>query len=178
MAENKPISRFDELKKVTGAEYVPVVYEGKNYKVLASLLQPDLGDYLTSKQAAQKYYPKVDGENLAFLVETLNEGLGDKEDRVTIETVNGESLAAKVGRYYLFGEKVNVLNVTLPDVEETSRLKSLVLSFTTGDAPSVAISATDDVAYFEGFVVEPGKTYELNIMHNGLKWIVAYGIVE
>ena len=178
MAEDKPISRFDELKKVTGAEYVPVVYEGKNYKVLVSLLQPDLSNYLTSKQAAQKYYPKEDGENLGFLVETLNAGLGDKEDRVTIETVNEESLAAQVGRYYRFSDIVNTLNVTLPKVEETNRLKSVVLSFTTGGAPAVTISASDEVAYFAGYTIEPNTTYELNIMFNGLKWIVAYGVVE
>ena len=180
MADDKPISAFDELKKVTGTEYVPVVYDGKNYKVLASLLQPNMSDYLTSKVAAQKYYPKEDGENLSDLVNILDEGLGDKEDRVTIEIVNGETLTAQVGRYYRFDDVVNVLNVTLPNVEETNRLKSLVLSFTTGNAPAVTIRSADDteVGYFAGYVIEADTTYELNVMFNGKKWVVAYGVIE
>ena len=95
-----------------------------------------------------------------------------------IEVASGETLTAKVGRYYRFDEEVNILEVTLPKVEETDRLKSLVLSFTTGDTPAVTITADSDIAYFSGYSIEPNTTYEINLMFNGTKWIVAYGIVR
>lgn len=63
---------------------------GKWEKMGTAKIEIDLSNYLTSKQAAQKYYPKVDGENLAtqvetldFTVETLNQGLGEAEQRLT-----------------------------------------------------------------------------------------------
>lgn len=40
----------------------------------------DLSNYITSKQAAAKYYPLVNGQDLEHLVETLNEGLGHVEN--------------------------------------------------------------------------------------------------
>lgn len=62
---------------------------GKWEKIGTAKIDVDLANYLTSKQAAQKYYPKVDGDNLAtqldtldFTVETLNHGLGESEQRI------------------------------------------------------------------------------------------------
>lgn len=175
---DKKISQLPLMEDISGNEDIPVAREGKNYKVKTGLLKPNLSDYITSKQVAQKYFPKVDGENLEHFVETLNQGLGDKEDRVPIEVVSGETLTAKVGRYYRFDDVVNTLEVTLPKVEETDRLKSIVISFTTGDTPAITITSDSDIAYFSEYSIEPNTTYEINLMFNGTKWIVAYGIVE
>lgn len=177
MADRK-ISELPLLEVVNGNEEIPVAHEGSNYKVKTGALKPNLSDYLTSKQAAQKYYPKVDGDNLSDLVDILDKGLGDKEDRVPVEVVSGETLTAKVGRYYRFDDVVNTIEVNLPKVEETDRLKSIVLSFTTGDNQAVTITSDEEIAYFTGYSIESNTTYEINLTFNGTKWIVAYGIVE
>lgn len=123
-------------------------------------------------------------ETYPTLVNYLHPITGDydkdssKEDSVVITPVSGETLNANVGRYYRFDDAVNTLKVTLPKVEETDRLKSLVLSFTTGDNPAVTITSDSEIAYFSGYSIEPNTTYEINLMFNGTKCIVAYGIVE
>lgn len=79
---DKKISQLTPLENPTGNEEFPVAIDGKNYKVKVKDVKPDMSDYVTSKQAAQKYYPKVDGENLEHLVETLNEGIGALDNDV------------------------------------------------------------------------------------------------
>lgn len=143
----------------------------ETYPTLVNYIYPITGD-------PGMYYTKKEGEDLEHLVETLNQGLGDKEDRVPVVVVSGETVVAKVGKYYRFDERVNTLQVTLPNVEEINRLKSLVLSFTTGDSPAITISANSEIIYFSGYFIEPNTTYEINLMFNGTKWIVAYGIIE
>lgn len=105
-----------------------------------------------------------------------------EESRVEIVKVEPEkdSIYTESGKYYVFEGDVDTLKIMLPAVEDDGVARSVGVFLTAGESPYVAIESTDstDVAYFEGFVVDPGKTYELNIMHNGLKWIVAYGIVE
>lgn len=178
--KDKKIGEVPHLTEVTGTEKIPVSADGEARYIETGQLMVDTTNFVTSKQAAQKYYPKVDGDNLANLVDLLDKGLGDKEDRVVIEVVSGETLSALVNRYYRFDSPVNTLAVTLPTIpaEENPRLKSLVLSFTTGDAPSVEISADADVDYFSGYSIDANTSYELNIMFNGSKWVVAYGVVE
>ena len=100
------------------------------------------------------------------------------EDAVKIVSSSGETLFAEDGKYYRFDEVVNTLEVTLPKMEETDMLKSIVLSFTTGDTPAVTITSDSDIAYFSGYSIEPNTTYEINLMFNCTKWIVAYGVVE
>lgn len=187
---DKKISQLPLLEEIDGTEQIPVAKGGENYSITpAQILENTYNkeyidkNLLTGKQASQKYQPagdyvtKTEFENLETFTNTLNNGLGDKEDRVSIEVVSGETLTAKVGRYYRFDNVVNTLNVTLPKVEEINRLKSLVLSFTTGDSPQVTITASDDIAYFSGYSIVPNTTYEINLMFNGTKWIVAYGVV-
>lgn len=102
------------------------------------------------------------------------------DSQAVIESVSGETLTALVNRYYRFDSPINTLAVTLPAIptEENPRIKSIVLSFTTGDSPQVTISADADIEYFSGYSIEADTTYELNLLFNGSKWIVAYGVVE
>lgn len=101
---DKKISQLTPLEKPTGNEEFPVAIEGQNYKVKIKDVKPDLSDYVTSKQAAQKYYPKVDGESLSDLVDTLNEGLGYVEQDLQ------ENYARKDGAYegMLVGSAMNL----------------------------------------------------------------------
>ena len=96
----------------------------------------------------------------------------------TIIPSSGETLDVEVGKYYRFDEEVNILIVNLPIIEDTTHIKVLQLVFTTGDAPAITLTSDSDIAYFSGYYIEPNTTYEINLMFNGTKWIVAYGIVE
>lgn len=117
---------------------------------------------------------------LSGAIANLSLDLKDLEDKVNIEviTATGETLTTAVSRYYRFDEVVNTLNIKLPTITETNKVSNIVIAFTTGDAPAISITSDNkDISYFSGYSIEPNTTYELNIMFNGLKWIVAYGVV-
>lgn len=104
-----------------------------------------------------------------------------KENTVPVVAVtpNIDDLHINVGTYYRFDEPVNTLNIKLPIVRnDINKLESSILFFTTGDTPAVTITSESDIAYFSGYSIEPNTTYEINLMFNGTKWIMAYGIVE
>lgn len=93
---------------------------------------------------------------------------------------NVTELSAELSIYYRFDNPVNTLNVKLPAIEDYSAAKSIMLYFTTGYTPAINIEASDnvEVSHYSGYIIEPNTTYELNIMFNGIKWIVAYAVVE
>lgn len=130
-----------------------------------------LKEYQETYPTLKSHFHPITGEDIYAMREEV-------EKAVDIVSVSGETLNAEVGKYYRFDEEVNTLDVTLPKISEVSKLSSLVLSFTTGDEPQVTISADVDVDYFSGYSIEPNTKYELNLMFNGSKWIVAYGTVE
>ena len=105
---------------------------------------------------------------------------GDKEDALTIETFSGTTLTAAVGKYYKATANVATLAITLPAMD-TSVTKSvgLMLSFTTGSSPAVTISSASSqtIEYFADYAIAANKSYELNCMWNGTKWIIAYGTI-
>lgn len=133
--------------------------------------------HLEQVTGKEKIPVSADGEPGYVEIKQIREGL---QDQVVIESVSGETLSALVNRYYRFDSPVNTLAVTLPTIpqEENPRIKTIVLSFTTGDSPQVTISADSDIEYFSGYSIEANTSYELNIMFNGVKWVVAYGVVE
>lgn len=66
--EGTKISKLTPVTEITGNEEIPVAAGGKNYKVTTDQIReglaketdiPDMSNYLTSKQAAQKYMPVV-----------------------------------------------------------------------------------------------------------------------
>jgi hypothetical protein len=60
-------------------------------------------------------------------------------------------------------------------------LSAIGVFFTTSSStPTLTItpSSGDTVSYFSGYSIEANKTYELNIMYNGTKWIVAYAVID
>lgn len=104
-----------------------------------------------------------------------------EDTSVEIVPSSGDSIEVEPNKYYRFDEEVNNLHITLKEVTDTAKVVSSEILFTTGNTPSITIeseNSTTEVNYFSGYSIEPDTTYELNIMFNGVKWIVAYAIVE
>ena len=92
------------------------------------------------------------------------------------------SIESKVGDYYNItsDDGVGDLSFILPTMSDSTKLQTIVFSFTTGDDPNVTFTTADNypVYYFEGFSIEPNTSYEINCMFNGSRWVIAQGIVE
>lgn len=97
---------------------------------------------------------------------------------MTIQSVSGATLTAQPNNYYRFDEVVDTLAITLPAVTDTEKTKNIIVNFTTGDTPAITIKSSDNksISYFMGYGIGANTTYELNILFNGLKWIVGYGV--
>lgn len=102
-----------------------------------------------------------------------------KASKPTIVTASGTTLIAEDNTYYRFDAVVNSLTVTLP-ASNGNGLKNVVANFTTGNAPAITINSADskEVSFFSGFSVEPNLSYELNMLFNGVKWVVGYGVIN
>lgn len=112
--------------------------------------------------------------------EPVQQNNNDKEDALTIETVSsGATLTAALGKYYRFDYSVETLTISLPSVSGVTKIKGLMLSFTTGSSPAITINANGGamISYFSDYAIAANKSYELNCMWNGSKWIIAYGVV-
>lgn len=105
-------------------------------------------------------------------------GGGDAE--LSLETFSGTLLMAQAGKYYRATEAVETLSVVLPALDSPTTTKSLMIHFTAGLVPNVNISAADGVpvSFYIGYTIDAAAEYELNIMFNGGKWIVAYGVIS
>ena len=118
----------------------------------------------------------VNGKSLGGSVS--EEDLLLKQDKIDIVAASGTTLLADVNKYYRFDSPVSTLAVTLPTPDDTSHIQCLTLFFTTDTNPNVTLSGSgNNVDYFDGYSIDASTSYELNVMWNGLKWIVAYGIV-
>lgn len=102
------------------------------------------------------------------------------EVELVVESFSGAQLTAFVGHYYIKSEAAENLNIILPAVSDNTRTKSIMVHLVGGTNPNVQFSSADSkaIAYYDGFSIESGVEYELNIMFNGNKWIVAYGIID
>lgn len=83
--------------------------------------------------------------------------------------------------YYNVTGTVSSLSLVLPDMDDTTHLHAISVFFTTSTGtPSVTITSdgSHSISYFSGYQISASTTYELNIMWNGTKWIVAYAVVE
>lgn len=105
----------------------------------------------------------------------LSNNLTLVEVPVTEETV----IEAQNNHYYRVDDTLDYLGIKLPDGED-GKITGFIVCFTTGSTPNVHISCGDDhpISYFDGFSIEADTTYELNIMFNGKRWIVAQGIIN
>lgn len=114
--------------------------------------------------------------------QTINDEIGNKEDSVEIivpvntedETSPVGSITAQVNKYYRLDVPVETLTVTLPTIEDTTTVKSVVIYLTGGTTPAVTITTQDskEVLYQDGYEIESGMTYEINCLYNGVAWVV------
>lgn len=103
-----------------------------------------------------------------------------KENSLVIETFSGTTLTAAAGKYYRATANVGTLAITLPTMAtNVTKPQGMIISFTTGSSPAVTISSagSQTINYFSDYAIEASKSYELNCMWNGTKWIIAYGTI-
>ncbi len=93
---------------------------------------------------------------------------------------NTTTLDAVVDTYYNFFGTVNSCTITLPLMTTaTTTLKNIIFNLTCGDTPAIVINGaevttdeTQDVVYFANYLIEANKSYEINALWNGSKWVI------
>lgn len=119
------------------------------------------------------------GSVLPAILRGMLDLLPDPSSLVTgIETFEGATLEAEAGKYYRADTAVDTLAVTLPAIEDETKVTTVVLGFTTGTTPAITFDSADDkvIRMADGFEFEAEKTYEVNALYNGSYWSIA-GIV-
>ena len=119
------------------------------------------------------------GSVLPAILRGMLDLLPDPSGLVTgIETFEGATLEAEAGKYYRADTAVDTLAVTLPAIEDETKVTTVVLGFTTGTTPAITFDSADDatIRMADGFEFEAEKTYEVNALYNGAYWSIA-GIV-
>lgn len=99
----------------------------------------------------------------------------------TVAQLPSSSTRLAVNTYYNITSTVSSATLYLPAVSDSTHLSAIGVFFTTGSStPTLTItpSSGDTVSYFSGYAIEASKTYELNIIWNGTKWIVAYATID
>lgn len=118
-------------------------------------------------------------ELLVKILQGLALGQVDPSSSETsIETFEGATLEAEAGRYYRADAAVGTLAITLPAIEDVTKVTTVVLGFTTGATPAITFTSADSktIRMADGFGFEAEKTYEVNALYNGAYWSIA-GIV-
>lgn len=129
-----------------------------------------------------KYISKiVKGSDAIYIKDS--EARQNKEDKTGIVSTTVANLPAtlSVNKYYNITDTVSSMALNLPVVTDNTHLSIIAVYFTTDTGtPSVSITSANSatISYFSGYEIEASTTYELNIMWNGTKWIVAYATIE
>ena len=136
-----------------------------------------------------KFYPitiaagVVDNVRNQRLNVTLADLYANKASETGIVSCTTATLPAtlEVNKYYNITDSVSSMTLALPTITDNTKLSVIAVYFSTGSStPTVTISsaASATISYFSGYSIEASKSYELNIMWNGTKWIVAYATIE
>jgi hypothetical protein len=130
---------------------------------------------------AKKYISKINKNGNDIYIKDV-EAQQTKEDKTNVVVSTASDLPAtlSVGTYYNISNTVSSLTLQLPVVSDNSHLSIIAVYFTTGSGtPSVNITSADSatISYFSGYAIKASTTYELNIMWNGTKWVVAYATI-
>lgn len=129
---------------------------------------------VTTREAATKI---VAGTNMTSSysngVLTLN-SVGGSADMDT-DTFSGTTLTAVANTYYTATAAVNTLAVTLPAVSDTTKTKCIIINLSTSSSPNITFTSADSktISYYASYNIEASKEYEINIIFNGSKWIIA-----
>ena len=131
---------------------------------------------------AKKYISKINKDGNDIYVKDI-EAQQNKEDKTGIVSCTVSNLPAtlSVSAYYSITDAVSNMTLNLPAITDNSNLSVVAICFTTSTGtPSVTITSANsaNIAYFSGYTISASTTYELNIMWNGTKWIVAYAVIE
>lgn len=92
-----------------------------------------------------------------------------KQDKTQLETISGTTLSAQTDKYYV-GTNVGTLTVTLPTPIQNT-LQSIVIYLETGSTPNITFTG-GTILYGRNFVIEANTKFELNILWNGVAWIL------
>lgn len=108
-----------------------------------------------------------------------------KEGKTTIvAVVNDEdpsqpvtSVFCNLSTYYRIPVPIESLTLMLPPNPQSGYVENIVVFLTGGTSPAVTIRSADinpaPIYYHDGYAIESGKTYEVNILWNGSAWVVA-----
>ena len=87
------------------------------------------------------------------------------------------SVFCNLSTYYRIPVPIESLTLMLPPNPQSGYVENIVVFLTGGTAPAVTIQSSDanpaPIYYHDGYAIESGKTYELNILWNGAAWVVA-----
>lgn len=96
--------------------------------------------------------------------------LNAKQNQTQLETITGTTLSAQTDKYYV-GTNVGTLTVTLPTPIQNT-LQSIVIYLEVGSSPSVTFTSGSTILYGKDFLIEPNTKFEINVLWNGVSWIL------
>ena len=141
--------------------------------------------FATESNGLTKFYPISITPGIIDTTrnQRLSVTLANLEDKTGIVSTTVANLPAtlSVGKYYNITSTVSSMTLNLPTIADNSVLSVIAVYFTTGSgAPTVAITSANSatISYFSGYEIKASTTYELNILWNGTKWIVAHATIE
>lgn len=113
----------------------------------------------------------------------LNATLANTEEKTSIVscTVANLPVTLSTNTYYNITDAVTSMTLTLPTITDNTKTSVVAVYFATGSStPTVTIASASSqtISYFSDYEIAASKSYELNIMWNGTKWIVAHAVVE
>lgn len=132
---------------------------------------------------SKKYISKINkGGNDIFIKDSeARTSIGSLETAIVSCTTATLPATLSTSTYYNITDAVSSVTLTLPTITDNSKVSIVAVYFTTSTGtPSVTIASASSqtIAYFSGYMIKASTSYELNIMWNGTKWIVAYAVVE
>lgn len=141
-----------------------------DYEELAN--KPDLSVFIEKSQTVGHVMNDGTIDTTTYVTA---QDVADMENKVNVVAASGTSLLAQVGNYYRFDSEVNSLAVTVPAITDNTHVCGFVIFAVFGDTPNIVIGATGDVpVYFHnGYKIEAGYAYEINVLWNGSAWVVA-----
>lgn len=95
--------------------------------------------------------------------------LNAKQNQTQLETISGTTLSAQTDKYYV-GTNVGTLTITLP-IPIQNTLQSIVIYLETGSTPNITFTG-GTILYGKDFIIEANSKFELNILWNGVAWIL------
>lgn len=121
-------------------------------------------------------------DNTLYRYDSENRQLVPVSHGVKVVLASQDTIEAEPGTYYCFFEPCDKITVNLPSMRAGDCYSDPISVYLEiGESGSLSIESPEGgntIEYFSGYSIEPGKKYEINILWNGTKWVVAYGTIE